>query len=251
MAYEDGADIITASIGGPSGWSEDPWAVAVSRIVEMGVPCTISAGNDGDYGLFYASTAANGKKITAIASIDNAMSPVLLTAASYTVGASGTEESFGYSPGTPDAWADVTLPLWAVNYNTSDPANACDALPDDTPDLSEYIVLVRRGTCTFVQKLENLAAKGAQYVIFYNNVPSGATAVSGTTVSGIQAIAMVQAGQGAEWIETLSAGETVTLAMTDPETAATSLITTVSLCFLGGVFTSRKMVLTGAKRRTL
>lgn len=228
MAYEAGADVITASIGGPSGWSEDPWAVAVSRIVEMGVPCTISAGNDGAYGLFYASTAANGKKITAIASIDNAVSPALLTNASYTVSDSASE-SFGYTPGAPAAWADVTLPLWAVSFDTTDPANACDPLPDDTPDLSEYIVLVRRGTCTFVQKLENVAAKGAQYVIFYNNVPAGASAVSGSGVSGIEAVAMVQASQGAEWIEALSAEQDVTISMTDPETAPKFLATPVSL----------------------
>lgn len=227
MAYEAGADIITASIGGASGWSEDPWAVAVSRIVAKGVPCTISAGNDGDYGLFYASTAANGKDITAIASIDNAVSPALLSNASYTV--AGSNQSFGYTPGTPTAWAGVTLPLWSVNYNTTDPANACDPLPDDTPDLAGYIVLVRRGTCTFAQKLENVAAKGAQYVIFYNNAPAGASAVSGSTVSGIKAVAMVQADQGAAWIEALSAGENVTVAMTDPETAAKFLVSSVSL----------------------
>lgn len=227
MAYEAGADIITASVGEASGWSEDPWAVAVSRIVEMGVPCTISAGNDGSYGLFYASTAANGKKITAIASIDNAISPALLRNATYTV-SNGSSTSFGYTPGSPNAWADVTLPLWAVNYNTTDAANACDALPDDTPDLSGYIVLVRRGTCTFVQKLQNVAAKGAQYVVFYNNVPAGASAVAGTTVTSIKAVAMVQADQGAAWIEALSTGQTVTLAMTDPETADKFLILPVS-----------------------
>lgn len=36
MAYEDGSDIITASIGQVSGWSELPWSTAVSRIVEVG-----------------------------------------------------------------------------------------------------------------------------------------------------------------------------------------------------------------------
>ncbi len=41
QAYEDGADIITSSIGALSGWGEDPWAVAVSRIVEKGIPCTL------------------------------------------------------------------------------------------------------------------------------------------------------------------------------------------------------------------
>lgn len=35
MAYEDGSDIITASIGQISGWSEKPWSAAVSRIVEV------------------------------------------------------------------------------------------------------------------------------------------------------------------------------------------------------------------------
>lgn len=226
MAYEAGADLITASIGGSSGWSEEPWSVAVSRIVENGVPCTISAGNSGDEGLFYSSTAANGKGVTAIASIDNSVTPALLTVASYTIESNGTEESFGYTPGTPAAWANVTLPLWSVNYDTTDPANACAALPADTPDLSEYIVLVRRGTCTFVQKLQNVAAKGARYVIIYNNVPAGATAVSGAGVPGIEAVAMVTADQGAKWIAALSAGQNVTVAMTDPNTAEKSLTLT-------------------------
>lgn len=35
MAFEDGSDIITASIGGNIGWSEVPWSVAVSRIVDV------------------------------------------------------------------------------------------------------------------------------------------------------------------------------------------------------------------------
>lgn len=222
MAYEAGADLITASIGGPSGWSEDPWSVAVSRIVENGVPCTISAGNSGDEGLFYASTAANGKGVTAIASIDNSVTPALLTVASYTV-QNGSEESFGYTPGQPSAWDGVTLPLWSVNFDNADPANACTPLPADTPDLSEYIVLVRRGSCTFVQKLQNVVAKGARHVIVYNNVPAGATAVSGTGVPGLEAVAMVTADQGAKWIAALSAGQNVTVAMTDPTSAEKSL----------------------------
>lgn len=226
MAYEAGADLITASIGGASGWSEDPWSVAVSRIVANGVPCTISAGNDGEEGLFYASTAANGKDVTAIASIDNSVTPALLSLASYTVESNGTEESFGFTAGSPRNWAGVTLPLWSVNYDTTDPANACTALPADTPDLSEYIVLVRRGTCTFVQKLANVAAKGARYVIVYNNVPSGATAVTATEVPGLEAVAMVTADIGAKWIAALSAGQNVTVAMTDPATAEKSLTLT-------------------------
>ncbi|KAB5517533.1 peptidase S8/S53 domain-containing protein [Coniochaeta sp. 2T2.1] len=222
MAYEAGSDLITASIGGPSGWSEDDWAVTVQRIVEAGVPCTVSAGNDGSEGLFYASTAANGKRVTAVASIDNTLAPSLLTNATYTVDG-GANQSFGYTPGNPANWAGVTLPLWAVNFNTADPANGCDPYPASTPDLSGYIVLIRRGTCPFVQKVQNAVNKGAKYVIIYNNA-EGTTKVDAAAVPGVQGIATVTAAQGADWISKLSAGSTVTISMTDPATAPVFLV---------------------------
>ncbi|KAK3323071.1 peptidase S8/S53 domain-containing protein [Apodospora peruviana] len=216
MAYEAGSDIITASIGGPSGWAEDPWAEVVSRIVEDGVPCVVSAGNDGSEGLFYASTAANGRKVTAIASTDNTLSPALLTNGTYTVDGGGLQ-AFGFTAGEPGAWANVSLPLWTVNFNTSDAANSCDPFPDSTPDLSGYIVLIRRGTCTFVQKIQNARAKGAKYVLFYNNVV-GTASVSGA-VAGVLGVAMTTAEQGEAFIKALAAGSKVVVNMADPETA--------------------------------
>jgi hypothetical protein len=188
QAYEAGSQIITASIGGSSGWSEEPWAVVVSRIVEQGVPCTVSAGNSGDIGLFYASTAADGNKVTAIASFDNVVSPALLVTSSYTVDG-GAETTFGYALGTPGNWTGINLPLWTASYNTTDPAGGCDPYPADTPDLSGFIVLIRRGTCTFVQKGTNAAAFGAKYIMFYNNVV-GASAAA-VAVDGIEAVGMV------------------------------------------------------------
>ncbi|KAK0631138.1 peptidase S8/S53 domain-containing protein [Bombardia bombarda] len=220
MAYEAGSDIITASIGGPSGWAEDPWAAVVSRIVDDGVPCLVSAGNDGSEGLFYASTAANGYKVTAIGSIDNTLSPALLTESKFKIG-DGALETFGFTGGSPAAWGGVTRELWSVNFNTADTANGCDPLPASTPDLSNKIVLIRRGTCTFVQKITNAAAKGAKYVMFYNNV--GGTAVVSGVVDGVLGVAMTTADQGAAWIKALEAGSTVTLNMADPQTAPKTL----------------------------
>lgn len=224
-AFEDGSQIITASIGGSSGWSEEPWAVVVSRIVESGVPCTVSAGNSGSEGLFYASTAANGKKVTAIASFDNTISPMLLTDSYYITNGSTDNTTFGYSVGTPDNWTGVKLPLWAQSYDITDPAGGCDAYPDDTPDLSGYIVLIRRGTCTFVQKAQNAAAFGAKYIMIYNNAP-GAVSIDVSSVAGIEASGMVTAAQGEEWIALLEAGSDVTLDMIDPATATVQLLET-------------------------
>lgn len=168
MAYEDGSDIITASIGGYSGWSEAPWAAAVQRIVEAGVPCTIAAGNAGDYGVFFTSGAADGKLVTSVASFDNWEYPEFLAEGFYSTSEDASDEAFGWLAGYP-TFGNVSLPLWATSNDTTTETDACDALPDDTPDLSGYIVLIRRGTCTFVSKAENAAAYGAQYVMFYAN----------------------------------------------------------------------------------
>ena len=44
-------------------------------------------------------------------------------------------------------------------------ADACDPLPDDTPDLSQFLVLVKRGTCFFDDKLQNVQDKGGKLVL--------------------------------------------------------------------------------------
>lgn len=187
QAFEDGSDIISCSMGYPSGWKEDPWAVAVSRIVDQGIPCILSATNDGNRGLFYTSTASNGKGVTAVAAIDNIVTPQLLMNATFTTGNSSTNsppQSFGWTFGSPGNWGNISLPLWNINNDTTDPANGCDPYPADTPDLSEYLVLVRRGTCDFVQKATNAVNAGARYIMLYSNV---VTCVYGKTQSSHRA----------------------------------------------------------------
>lgn len=226
QAYQDGADIITSSIGGPSGWADEPWARAVSAIVEKGVPCTVSAGNEGDVGLFFASTAANGIHVSSIASYDNTLTPTLLYVSEATVD-DGEPEEFGYAPGSIADWAGVDLPLWAPEYDTTIVDGGCDAYPADTPDLSGKIVLVRRGTCTYVKKAQNAVAAGAKYLVVYNNV-GGAGEMDLTGATGLKAGAMVTPDVGERWIKLLKAGSTVTLNVTDPTVAETSLISPVN-----------------------
>ncbi|KAI9047550.1 hypothetical protein LZ554_008266 [Drepanopeziza brunnea f. sp. 'monogermtubi'] len=75
-AYEDGSDIITASLGFASGWAQDAWAETVSRIVAAGVPCTVAAGNEaGKMGIFAASDASVGKGVFSLTSVANTQQP--------------------------------------------------------------------------------------------------------------------------------------------------------------------------------
>lgn len=226
QAYEDGADIISASIGGPAGWSEEAWAVAASRIVKKGVPCILSAGNAGDVGMFYASTAGNGKHVTSVASFDNTKSLSLLNVSHYSVD-NGTKQEFGSLAGKPDNWDGVKLPLWALTYDTTTPDDGCDPFPSKTPDLSKYIVLLRRGTCNFDEKAANAAKAGAKYIMIYNNKP-GALDFDVSAVDDIKAAGMVTPEQGKTWMRHLQKGKKVVLDMSDKKAGDVVLEQTVN-----------------------
>ncbi|KAG6175299.1 hypothetical protein E4U27_006274 [Claviceps purpurea] len=218
-AYQDGANIITASIGGPSGWAGDPWAVVVSRIVDKGVPCVLAAGNSGALGIFYASSAANGQHVTAIASFDNAQPPYFLSESKYQVD-DGPEQSFGYERSEISNWDGVNLPAWASSLDPTIKNDACDPFPANTPDLSKFIVLIRRGTCPFVEKLQNAIAKGAKYVLIYNDAP-GTFGIDLGPISpaAVTAVSMVDDQTGETFIKALKDGKKLTFKMVGPDTA--------------------------------
>ncbi|GKT66375.1 subtilisin-like serine protease PR1C [Colletotrichum tofieldiae] len=141
-AYEDGSNIISCSAGQYTGWANDPWAIAASRIVAQGVPVIVSPGNSGRSGMFLAASSATGVDVTAVGSVDNGIIPLLLEAGSYNTGNDTADpQPFGLASGAPKYAENITLPLWAVSNDTISPNDACGVLPDDTPNLSSKVVL--------------------------------------------------------------------------------------------------------------
>ncbi|KAG6089177.1 hypothetical protein E4U30_008419 [Claviceps sp. LM220 group G6] len=207
-AFEDGANIITASIGAPDGWSEDPWALTASKIVQAGVPCTIAAGNDGASGLFDVDNGATGKGVMAVASYDNVDGPLISFHSTYSIN-DGRSIDFIYTPGDPSEWG-APMPLYATSLDYHIDDDACKPLPANTPDLSKYIVLVRRGSCLFTDKLNNVVAKGAQYVMFYNN-EADAVIVSPYDPTIVKATGIVSPKIGIDWVKLLKSGRKVTV----------------------------------------
>jgi len=220
LAYKAGADIITASIGGANGWEDEPWSVVVSRIVAEGVVCTLSAGNDGSVGQFYASTASGGRGVTSIGSFDNIVTPSIVSTSTYSASNATGAYNFTASGNTP-SWRSVNLPLWAVSFDTTDTISGCNPYPANTPNLTDHIVLVRRGNCTFTEKVTYAVAKGARHVLVYNNV-EGANINLQSEASGQLAVAMIPAAQGTSWTALLKAGENVVVNLPDPDTAPKS-----------------------------
>ncbi|CAE6415692.1 unnamed protein product [Rhizoctonia solani] len=169
-AYKDGNDVITLSLGGPDGWTEAVSGVVASRIADKGRIVTIAAGNDGAYGSWYASGPGTGISVISIGSVDN--TAVNLQNATVSNGRNIPYQSLE-KLAIPDG-----LPIYATSQDPTIPNDACNPLPDSTPDLSNYVVLVRRGTCTFVSKADNAAAKGAKYFLIYDNLDQSLGAIS-------------------------------------------------------------------------
>ncbi|KAG8963821.1 hypothetical protein FRC00_004913 [Tulasnella sp. 408] len=162
-AYNDRHDIISMSLGGPSGWSEDTGGAIASRIAATGVVVTVAAGNDGQYGAFYADAPSTGKNVISVASVESTQLFV-----------QKVELNNGHSPipyyslealDIPGSW-----PIYATSQDTKVDADACSSLPDSTPDLSKYVVLIRGGGCGVDDKVANVKAYGAKYVLFYNDL---------------------------------------------------------------------------------
>ncbi|KAH8194780.1 hypothetical protein TruAng_011063 [Truncatella angustata] len=213
MAYEAGSDIISCSAGDDSGWSSDPWAIAASRIADAGVPVIVALGNSGDQGLWQAASPASGIKVTAVGNVENTLAPVIQAAGSFIDG-EGKSESFGIYWGSPSFTDNVTLPLWSVSSTIG--AAACSALPDDTPDLSDKIVLVGvsyESGCGPEAQATNIAAKGGQYILYYSlRNSTDQLYISNTAVKGVASISL---DQGVQFLDLLSNGGNVTVDVTD------------------------------------
>ncbi|RYN45437.1 hypothetical protein AA0114_g9129 [Alternaria tenuissima] len=214
-AVEDGADIISYSNGDASGWSQDVRATIISRIVDSGIPVVISEGNDGGQGMFYASTPATGSSITGTGAVSNTQFPTFLAQGSYTTDSNATTNStanFGFLMGVPEFANDTTLQLWSA----ADVEDACTPLPDDTPDLSQRIVLLefkdsRATQCYPQDQGANLAAKGARFIVYYERSNLTMRDEPYVYADGIQGVVKAVPYVAERWISLLSQGATVSV----------------------------------------
>lgn len=99
-----------------------------------------------------------------------------------------------------------TLPLYVISNDTTVADDACNPLPDPTPDLSPFVVLVRRGGCPIVTKLANLAAFRATAAFIYDN-GSGFGAIDVGNFSA----ALIQAEDGVFMAQQFAEGASISL----------------------------------------
>ncbi|KAK1689083.1 subtilase [Colletotrichum godetiae] len=167
-AYDDGVDIITASVGSTGGWSDNAWALVASRIVEQGVVVTIAAGNSGDVGPFFPSSGAAGKNVLAIGSADASIVSARQFAATFTLDGQSNRTILGYRPAEELFPAEILgWPIVPVTLNISVENDACSPLPEGL-NFTNTIPLVRfdEGCQDYVRQ-RWVQERGARFMLFY------------------------------------------------------------------------------------
>ena len=183
QAIADGVDVINYSIGGGA----QPWSEAISQAflaaTDAGIFVSASAGNSGP------NPSTNGHS-----------QPWVMTVAAAQSGRAGYEFTLDVSgagvpanlsqillnPGSGGVELSATLPSSALRAGPgfTGTADGCSASGGFAPGFfANRIALVRRGTCTFAEKVSNASAAGARAVVIVNNAAGGiAPSVPGATV---------------------------------------------------------------------
>ncbi|KAF8125019.1 peptidase S8/S53 domain-containing protein [Mycena galopus ATCC 62051] len=227
-AYNEEMNILTLSVGGPSGWTEGTASVVASRIAAQGRVVTVATGNNGEDGAWYTSDPGGGIGVISVASVDNIVSPIQNATVQGV-----THDPISYFETLPLNVAGE-WPIYATSTNISQLDDACNPLPDNTPNLSSYVVIVHRGTCPFAsnpcpraehqlmgfqtQKLMNIAVKGAQVALIYN---SDAAAFSAISVGNFHAV-LISAADGKFLVEQYVAKVNITISF--PQTGEATTI---------------------------
>ncbi|MBW0491855.1 hypothetical protein O181_031570 [Austropuccinia psidii MF-1] len=155
------ADIISASVGDEGGWGYGSALIdTINKLVEKkGAIIVVAAGNEGSEGLFYADSPSSAKDVISVGSVDS--EDVI---AGHFKASTGKNLTI-YRTKTIDA--PGSYPIYFTSGSFENSRDACDELPKNTPDLSRYVVLIKRGTCLFSLKVQHAKKKGAKRILFY------------------------------------------------------------------------------------
>ncbi|KAF9115048.1 hypothetical protein BGX27_009075 [Mortierella sp. AM989] len=190
-AYRDGMDVVNLSLGGSSGWPEEPFAIACSAYVAKGLHLAIANGNDGEQGLFEDGAPATAVGAVAVGSVDN--THFMGTAAdlswqavdrrgvvTWTGGAQGAVGRIGMAIASDKS--DVSMNpfngdiIYVIHIPTADPFG-CTAYNNVVLEAehqvprSRVVVLLRRGECTFSDKAKFVAEANLGGMLVYDTVP--------------------------------------------------------------------------------
>jgi minor extracellular serine protease Vpr len=179
-----GANVINLSLGSPYGIKGGAEQAAINAAEKAGVTVVIAAGNEGSEPFLVGSPSTEDGAISVAALDDRASYPgakITFTPTSAVLG--GASPVAFSNTNVFDLATPVEAPITSL-FTIADPAAYSLGCPtvgddgtaygpllwDDTANLTGKIVILRRGTCTFKEKVAAMSAEGAAGVIILQKI---------------------------------------------------------------------------------
>lgn len=179
----DHLDVINMSLGAPFGDPDDPSAVSANNAAKLGIIVVASAGNEGGDASYITGAPAVANAAISVAANSpggRLYAQLLVNSPADVAGVKSSVEGGG----------DVTLAATGPITDTlllAVPADGCAPLTN-ADAVRGQVVLIARGTCTFVAKYTTAQDAGARAIVVYNNVPGAepiVMAAAGTSIPGV------------------------------------------------------------------
>lgn len=170
MAADQGMDVVNMSIGADYVvFSDYPTAVSADAMADQGIVVTVAQGNIGDKGRWTMGAPGSSNKVITVGSIDNVIETNYYLTVSTNEGGKYAYATASGSTADVVRDDDASFPLVAAGDPAADLAAAelCDPVADGS--FTGKTVIIRRGDCTFRQKVLGAQAGGAIGVILDNN----------------------------------------------------------------------------------
>ncbi|KAI9269971.1 peptidase S8/S53 domain-containing protein [Helicostylum pulchrum] len=162
MAYEAGCQIINLSLGIENAWPEDAMAAVAENLSNKGVIVVGVAGNQGTNGVYSQNSPASGKSVISVASVDNSFYPANVMDINVF-----PEEYFPYMISSNTAsFPNGTLA--SIITDGSVPFGCGNDTTITSENSNGKILLLKRGGCTFDDKITAAKEVGATSVLFYD-----------------------------------------------------------------------------------
>ncbi|CAD6902935.1 unnamed protein product [Tilletia controversa] len=190
-AFQDGAEILSMSIGRTDGWHGDsPVDQLATRLSDLGMHIVISGGNLGRFGAFQAESPSNTPRVDSVGSVQNNVLQ------GYTARIKGKrlDKEITYFAANPLTYNETsTFPIYATSSQLDPDNDACTPLLGSVPTLTKFAVLVEQSmspVCRPPNQRNTVMQKDARVILSYGSAQNAIMSAAEANGKGIQLVAL-------------------------------------------------------------
>lgn len=222
QAVKDGTNILSISYAYGKNWKFLTDSSFFQRITEAGILVVVGASNSGNDGIFRGSEPCAAPGVLCVGMTRNSAVTTWEWRSPLIIDGKENATQLAWAQSRIDGgWSGNTLPVWSNIASNAGGwggwgGDGCQELPADTPDLSKYVVLIRRNGCNEDDMIDRAAAAGAKYILIaelYEQFEDTFKPDIRRDHLNVTALATISGVQGIDMVKALKAGKKISVSL--------------------------------------